>query len=474
MTETWLRDQKDAEVKIDGYKLYRSDRIRQKRRERGRDSGGVAIYLREDLETTSNVILKTSVAGVIEILAIHIKSLNLVVIVIYRQPDDVVGGNRSTNKEFKKALEEIRTALNELPSPSPDILLGGDFNLPHIRWPEAVPEKKATAETKRMLADLNELVSEYFMLQYITEPTHKDGNILDLCFCSNPRLVHSVQFEITNKSHHSIVKCRTTLNAAQPREESFRTPHQEDGPGSAFDSLNFYSEKADWTGLEAKLRAVDWNSEIGNEDDPEEMMKTFIKVCAETSADFIPKRKVTEQKKSSPIPRHRRILMRRRTKVHKKLNRPRPLTENQKKKLMDELIDIEKKLQESYSAEQTAEEHKAVNAIKTNSKYFYSYARRFSKIAVGIGPFIDAAGKVISCPVKMASMLVHQYSTVFSTPKEPLKSPQEIFDDHESQDLGRGLFDFEFTEKDLIEAISEISPSSAAGPDRFPAILLKQ
>ena len=90
---------------------------------------------------------------------------------------------------------------------------------------------------------------------------------------------------------------------------------------------------------------------------------------------------------------------------------------------------------------------------------------------MGIGPLIDAAGKIIACPVKMASMLVHQYSTVFSTPKEPLKSPQEIFDD---QEMGGGLFDFEFTEDDLIEAISEISPSSAAGPDRFPAILLKQ
>ena len=72
---------------------------------------------------------------------------------------------------------------------------------------------------------------------------------------------------------------------------------------------------------------------------------------------------------------------------------------------------------------------------------------------MGIGPLIDVAGKIIACPVKIASMLVHQYSTVFSTPKEPLKSPQEIFDD---QEVGGGLLDFEFTEDDLIEAENAI------------------
>ena len=140
---------------IDNYKLYRSDRIRKKRRERGRDSGGVAIYLREDLISTTTEILKVS-TGVIEILGLHVKSLNLVIIVVYRQPDDSTGGHRSTHKEFKTALGEIRKSLESLPSPSPDILLCGDFNLPHISWPDATPNKKATKEVRTMLEDLEE------------------------------------------------------------------------------------------------------------------------------------------------------------------------------------------------------------------------------------------------------------------------------------------------------------------------------
>ena len=83
-------------------------------------------------------------------------------------------------------------------------------------------------------------------------------------------------------------------------------------PGSIFDTLNFYSEKSDWKGLETKLRAVIWEEEIGQKENPEQIMTTIIKVCAKTSTEFIPKRKQTG-KKSSRIPRHRRILMRNRT-----------------------------------------------------------------------------------------------------------------------------------------------------------------
>ena len=106
LTETWLRDHTEAELKIDNYKLYRCDRIRKKKSGRGRDSGGVAIYLREDLISTTTEILRVS-TGVIEVLGLHVKSLNLVIIVVYRQPDDTIGGHRSTNREFKTALGEI-------------------------------------------------------------------------------------------------------------------------------------------------------------------------------------------------------------------------------------------------------------------------------------------------------------------------------------------------------------------------------
>ena len=45
LTETWLSDHSPAELHIPGYTLYHQNRIRPRSR-RGRDSGGVAIYMR--------------------------------------------------------------------------------------------------------------------------------------------------------------------------------------------------------------------------------------------------------------------------------------------------------------------------------------------------------------------------------------------------------------------------------------------
>ena len=43
MTETWLKDDiLDAEINIEGYRIYRNDRI-------GQSHGGTCIYLRADI-----------------------------------------------------------------------------------------------------------------------------------------------------------------------------------------------------------------------------------------------------------------------------------------------------------------------------------------------------------------------------------------------------------------------------------------
>ena len=177
-----------------------------------------------------------------------------------------------------------------------------------------------------MLEALEEITSEHFLLQYITKPTHKDGNTLDLCFTNNAALIHSYQCDFTITSHHSIVTCRTTLTSDSQNETTFRTPVIEDGPGSVFDSLNFFSDDANWLGLEHKLKGIKWREVLGDPDksDPAEMMEKFIHTCAQESKHFIPKRKVieNERKKTSQIPRVRRNLMRRRTKVNKKTGYP--------------------------------------------------------------------------------------------------------------------------------------------------------
>ena len=273
-----------------------------------------------------------------------------------------------------------------------------------------------------------------------------------------------------NKLHHFQIshKGRTTHGAALHKTTCHR-PNSSDSTSSVFDELNFFSDEADWDGLKNALAFIEWERQL-SAIQPSEMMYTFLEICINSVRKFIPKRRFTDRK-SSKIPRTRRILMRRRTKVIKQLSAVK--TDSKMKKLTEETIQIERKLQQSYRHEKSEMEHKAVSAITRNSKYFFSYAKKFSTISTALGPLIDMDNKVISCPQKMADMLAEQYNSVFSIPKE--KSPSEgIFQCGTHVQNGRYISDIEFSVKDIEEAISDISTTAAAGPDRFPAILLKQ
>ena len=170
LTETWLREQKEAEIKVEGYTPFRADRKRPRKR-RGRDSGGVCIYLRNDYVINTKEVLNFS-NGVIEILGLYNEAKNLLIVGFYRQPDDVKGGNRSRTTEFKQALDKLRSLLSSLKSPLPDILLGGDFNLPHASWPDCIPTEGCSKDERDMIEELRSLIAENFLSQCIFTPTH--------------------------------------------------------------------------------------------------------------------------------------------------------------------------------------------------------------------------------------------------------------------------------------------------------------
>ena len=136
-----------------------------------------------------------------------------------------------------------------------------------------------------------------------------------------------------------------------------------------------------------------------------------------------------------------------------------PLT----KKLKNKLIDIEIKLKRSYQTEQQIEEQQAVDSIKNNPKFFFSYAKRHSKTKSKVGPLRNKNNKLIYDKQSIANILQDQYTSVFSTPKET-----DISYPNACQNQ---INDIIFEEKDIIEAISTLTPNAAPGPDGFPAVL---
>ena len=93
------------------------------------------------------------------------------------------------------------------------------------------------------------------------------------------------------------------------------------------------------------------------------------------------------------------------------------------------------------------------------------YARKKSKIKTKIGPLIDKNGNLTMRNKEMADILSKQYAQVFS---EPISPDAQDFN-AEANEITETIV----TENDIMKAINELSPSSAAGPDGFPALLLK-
>ena len=141
-------------------------------------------------------------------------------------------------------------------------------------------------------------------------------------------------------------------------------------------------------------------------------------------------------------------------------------TQNKKQRLFSKLITVEAKLHKLYRQTKTHEEAKAVNSINENTKYFFSYAKRKSKIKSKIGPLLNKiTGEMTIDSVEMADILAEQYSSVFSI---PAAQPPLISTD------AAPINNIEISQADLINAIDEIKPTAAAGPDGIPAILLKK
>ena len=150
----------------------------------------------------------------VQLLCLYSKRENLVMACLYRQPDDKAHGHPSSHAELKPALNRLVTAIGKL-NPSPDIIFGGDFNIPHVNWPGGSPSSKASVDEKLMLNQLNEMCNELLLSQIVTEPTHKDGNTLDLVFVNNQSLVHGVQIIPTLHSTYTTLLLKYQQHARQ-------------------------------------------------------------------------------------------------------------------------------------------------------------------------------------------------------------------------------------------------------------------
>ena len=139
------------------------------------------------------------------------------------------------------------------------------------------------------------------------------------------------------------------------------------------------------------------------------------------------------------------------------------------KKTSQKLIDIELELKDPTTKKDMIKKLTQTSKIKTNPKFFYSYANRFAKSKPKVGPLIDpTTNELTDDSLRMANILQEQYKTVFMEPMQDYDLPET--DESNTPQLN----DIDFTEEEIINIINTLSANSAAGPDGFPAILLQK
>ena len=400
------------------------------------------------------------------------ETIDTVLTGIYRPPSSFSDPSRRCPVEhFQLCLQQMESFIEE--HHPTNILVTGDFNFPMVDWEsqEIKPGLNVLAADRLSAELLITMAEKFFLHQVVLEPTRNGTNILDLVFTNNEMLIHDVDVLKTEWSDHDIVsltlKRQELVSTLQMKNEANSKMFIPDTP---FDNLNFskVSEET-WLEINVAFHKVDWPKMISaaNQDSA---WAAFRDKVANICSLFVPKHTGKKRKRQSKIPLHRRkLLIKKRalTKKIKILKQSNSVDSKRIEELYTGLSRIEINMASDISLESRREETEVLRKIKINPKAFYSFAKRHKSLSSGIGPLKDADGVLQSDPATMADLLQQQYQQVFSEPADDFIILPPTADQP-------SLSTVNITSETVAQAIKEMAPNTAPGPDKFPALVLKR
>ena len=248
LNETWLKSPVlDSEIfPNNSYKVFRRDRSNishpldnkypNKYKKQG---GGVVIAFRSDLDIETTEHKLSSSPAKAEILSVVLRSkagTKICISTLYR-----VGTLGAENLcEVDRHLKSIAKSN----SIHKHIFIG-DINLSKTSWPNA----NSTCSIESGFLDL---FYDLGFDQLINDPTHKDGNTLDLLCCNQPNIVSGIEILPRNSvcnSDHFAIKFKIKLNFKRLKSQKRRI---------------YNMKKADFRSINDELFRVPWNNIIGN------------------------------------------------------------------------------------------------------------------------------------------------------------------------------------------------------------------
>ena len=390
--------------------------------------------------------------------------MSTIVINVYRPPN-------ASYSSFNALLQKAQGYLDDVMGEKYyDINIMGDFNFPNIEWVSHTCIPSQGREQNESAEALLNFIDHNMLTQVVDIPT-RNGNILELFVTNNDRIIRNIDVQETKLSDHGLVSVNLLHNCMTETSPTSLPTFEKD----SFRSLNLH--KTDFVKVNDLLNDVNWDAlfqlcsdDLSGNSFRELLRLTVLQACAMSSPKKLADTESPRMAKTEHS-RKRYILNRKRRKLNALLRSLRLHNPSSAKikQLEDQISLIYFDIKDSHNVEHTRQEKLAVAKVIENPKFFFSYAKRFSKQNSNVGLLYnnDALSNNSS---EMANILQKQYESVFSDPNRHDK----ILHHADINCSNANIADIEFSKEDIESAIDEIDRDAATTENDIPASVLKE
>ena len=467
LTESWTKGNYEKEIlrHFPGYNIRKIDRSYDPEKNdpnQLKTGGGTLVLTSEDIPITPTG--QSFSNGNCEVCIVELKTINTLLISMYRP-----SGKNFSFVKYSEAMTRIRTYLqtNEDQHKEKHILLAGDFNFPPkiVTWKDSqlglIPDfSGGQSEQMKAFEQLLEIVEENNMEQMVNQPT-RGKNILDLIFTNQPHLFKECSTSnIKPQSDHNLINFKMSA----PKDFRTMKDPQPTIPTPQIATFNF--KEADDTTFKEKLKEVDWKTTLEVGEGEGKKIETLAERFTQKIVDIAIEAKVPRYKEKNvsgagtkyhqKIVDKRRKLIRQSNQLH--------CREADRVDLQKKIEDLNMKIQKSNEDERKKIEDKVIKDMKTNTQAFFKYANKNRRQQTRVGP-LKQGNKYYGGSPEMARILSDQYKSVFSEPLTTYANENYSTNSYPKMKeitLDRRMFE---------DAMKEIKPQSAPGPDGVPAYL---
>ena len=403
------------------------------RKDRNANGGGVFIAVKQDY--IMEPIITSSNCETVWVKLILTSGKVLIIGAFYRPPSSTI--------EALQQLDNDVTLLKQR-YPNATLLIGGDYNLPHINW-----ETQAHiigSPNKQHCDFLLDMMTNHALGQVNRDPT-RGASILELCLTSEPETVINCTTGPGISDHDSLLIVRSQHRPLQNKKKPRR--------------VHLY-KKANWDGIKDHLRDS-WDIFYQNSPDEssiEDIWSTFKNIIHEAIELHVPSKEISGKYRPPWITTEVSRLIRRKQRIYnkaKKYNRPAD---------WEKFRETRKIVQNKTRAAHSDYVNQLIGTGDGDPKCIWRYLKGLRKDNCGVGTLVSN-GIAATTAQDKANMLNRQFQSVF-TKEDMSTQPPLPRKNHPHMPPIR------VTAKGVFKLLSQLNPRKASGGDGIPAAFLKK